>query len=103
MKLIRSDGIKTLRPHPEKPCEARRLEGSTLARPCLWPSFETHASKSAVADFDTNGCRSRAGPTSVRAPQDEVERRYRMMRTSETKYEGAQLTAVLLSLVYIIY
>jgi hypothetical protein len=44
-----------------------------VARPCLRPSFETRASKSAVADFDTNGYRSRAGPTSVRAPQDEAD------------------------------
>jgi hypothetical protein len=42
----------------------------------LWPSFETRASKSAVADFDTNGYRSRAGPTSVRAPQDEVVEKF---------------------------
>jgi hypothetical protein len=38
----------------------------------MWPSFETRASKSAVADFDTIKCRSRARPTSVRAPQDEA-------------------------------
>ena len=31
------------RPHPEEPCEARRLEGWTLARSCLWPSFEMRA------------------------------------------------------------
>src|SRR6266436_459950 len=36
------------------------------------PSFETRPSKSAVADFDTLGCRSRASPTSVGAPQGEV-------------------------------
>jgi hypothetical protein len=47
---------------------------SKPARSCLRSSFETRASKSAVADFDTNRCRSRAGRTSVRAPQDEVDR-----------------------------
>src|SRR5271170_1359648 len=52
MKLIRSDGIKTLRTHPEEPCEARRLEGSTLARPCLWPSFETRARARLFDDID---------------------------------------------------
>src|SRR3984893_5440521 len=47
-------------------------DGRLLGRAWL-PSFETRASKSSVADFDTLfGCRSRAGPTSVRAPQDEV-------------------------------
>src|SRR6516165_4098293 len=30
-------------PHPEEPCDARRLEGWTLARPCPLPSFETRA------------------------------------------------------------
>jgi hypothetical protein len=57
MKPIRSDGVdsKAHGPHPEEPCEARRLEGWTLARSCLWPSFETRESKSAVADFDTIG------------------------------------------------
>jgi hypothetical protein len=34
--------------------KARRLEGRTLARSRLWPSFETRASKSAVADFDNH-------------------------------------------------
>jgi hypothetical protein len=37
-------------------------------------AFETRASKSAVADFGTIGCQSQAGPTLVRAPQDEVDR-----------------------------
>jgi hypothetical protein len=40
----------------------------------LGPSFETPASKSAVADFDTIKCRSQAGLTSVPAPQDEVSK-----------------------------
>jgi hypothetical protein len=30
-------------PHPEEPCKAQRLEGWTLARSRLWPSFETRA------------------------------------------------------------
>jgi hypothetical protein len=38
------DGMEyTHRPHPEEPCEARRLEGWTPARSRLWPSFETRA------------------------------------------------------------
>src|SRR5713226_8916386 len=32
-----------IRPHPEEPCVARRLEGWPRARPRLWPSFETPA------------------------------------------------------------
>src|SRR5579871_2218659 len=36
-------------------------------RRCLWQSFETRLSKSAVADFDISDCRSRASPTSVAA------------------------------------
>jgi hypothetical protein len=47
------DDAATQGRHPEEPCEAWRLEGWTPARPCLWPSFETRESKSAVADFDT--------------------------------------------------
>jgi hypothetical protein len=53
-----------------------------VARHRLWPSFETRASKSAVADFDTVGCQSQAGLTLVRAPLDEVD--VDMIRTSET-------------------
>src|SRR5271170_1154249 len=45
MKPIGSDGMesKPHGPHPEEPCEARRLEGGTPARSRLWPSFETRA------------------------------------------------------------
>src|SRR5579871_312865 len=50
-----------------------KTKDGRLARSRSRPSFETPASKSAVADFDTSKCRSRAGPTSVQAPQDEVD------------------------------
>jgi hypothetical protein len=50
-----------------------RLEGWPPPRPRLWRSFETRASKSAVADFDTVGCQSQAGLTLVRAPPDEAD------------------------------
>src|SRR5216683_3532846 len=60
-----------MKPHPKEPCAARRLEGGQRVA-AVHPSFETRPSKSAVADFDTLGCRSRASPTSVGAPQDEV-------------------------------
>jgi len=44
----------TSRPHPEeRRIFAARLEGWPRAQPRLWPSFETRASKSAAADFDT--------------------------------------------------
>src|SRR6266851_8852211 len=51
---IWSEVVKNSQPHPEerRTCAAR-LEGWPLARPSLLPSFETRASKSAVADFDT--------------------------------------------------
>jgi hypothetical protein len=55
MKPIRSDGVEfnptdlILRSAPL----GARLEGWPVARPRLWPSFETRESKSAVADFDT--------------------------------------------------
>ena len=63
--------VNHLGPHPEEHRVAMRLEGWLLARPRLLPSFETRPSKSTVADFDASGCRSRASPTSVGAPQDE--------------------------------
>jgi hypothetical protein len=64
-------GFQTHGPRPEEARSAVSKDGHTCCG--LLPSFETRASKSTVADFDTtNGCRSRAGPTSVRAPQDEV-------------------------------
>src|SRR5215471_6516470 len=63
--------VKQFGPHPEEHRVAMRLEGWPLARSRLLPSFETRPSKSAVADFDASGCRSRASPTSVGAPQDE--------------------------------
>src|SRR6266436_2942620 len=51
---IWSEVVKYLQPHPEeRRIHAARLEGWPLARPSLLPSFETRASKSAVADFDT--------------------------------------------------
>jgi hypothetical protein len=40
---IGPSGIQSPKPHPEEPCEARRLEGWTLARSCMWPFFETRA------------------------------------------------------------
>src|SRR5260370_5715154 len=50
---IWSEVVKYSQPHPEE-CRTRaaRLEGWPLARSSLLPSFETRASKSAVADFD---------------------------------------------------
>jgi len=66
-----SSAVHQFGPHPEEHRAAMRLEGWPLARPRLLPSFETRPSKSAVADFDASGCRSRASPTSVGAPQDE--------------------------------
>src|SRR5216683_2418343 len=47
-----------MKPHPKEPCAARRLEGGQRVA-AVHPSFETRPSKSAVADFDTLGCRSR--------------------------------------------
>jgi hypothetical protein len=52
-----------------------RVSKDDNTRGGLWPSFETRPSKSAVADFDTTGCRSQASLTSVGAPQDEVRGR----------------------------
>src|SRR5262249_60790883 len=46
-----------------------RLEGWPQAQKNLRPSFEARPSQSAVTDFDTLGCGSRARPTSVGAPE----------------------------------
>jgi hypothetical protein len=46
--------VKQFEPRPEeRRILAARLEGWPLAELSLLPSFETRASKSAVADFDT--------------------------------------------------
>src|SRR5262244_2639978 len=83
------DGIQLHRPHPEEPCEARRLEGWTLARRCLWPSFETRESKSAVADFDTiempkSGRPDFGARSTGRGLIDDVD----TIRTLETAYQS---------------
>ncbi len=79
---LREEGLACFRPHPEEPCGARRLEG--WIHGADWrPSFETRASKSAVADYDVfaveiGRARMRAVHPSfetaaTRPPQDEVE------------------------------
>src|SRR5262249_4427258 len=50
-----------------------RLRRWPPGRSRLRPSFETPASKSAVADFGTFGLPKSDRPDSVRAPQDEAE------------------------------
>src|SRR6266849_11164265 len=85
--------VKHLQPHPEERRILRRVskDGSKQPKSAVADFGDLRAeigqadfgcrasilrdgrpSKSAVADFDTLGCRSRASPTSVGAPQDEV-------------------------------
>jgi hypothetical protein len=81
-----------LSPHPEEAARSARgrLEGWPRARPSKPPSFETSAPKSVVADFGTLDCRSRASPTSVRAPQDEG----RIFHTLESRRSNNPLPLV---------
>jgi hypothetical protein len=86
MKPIRSDGTEF------KPTDlilrSRAKHGVLKDGPwqdlaCGRPSRRAQ-SKSAAADFDTIDCRSQAGLTSVRAPQDEVDDDIEMIQSSET-------------------